>query len=106
MRRSRLPRWLSVLNQVRSKSAHPSTLLAVLRFGYLGSTTSGRRNQPLTVFLDRPVRLVTSRNDIPSLKCIRLTLANIPTSITPCSPAHLSSGAVNHVGQFCVNITP
>jgi hypothetical protein len=47
------------------------------------------------VFLDRPVRLATSRSDIPSLKCIRLIFANIPTLITPCSPALFLSGQVN-----------
>jgi hypothetical protein len=74
-------------------------LLLPLRAGYFGSTTFGRRNQPRTVFLESPVRLETSRSDIPSLKCIRLILANILTLITPCSPALFLSEQVNHGGS-------
>jgi len=50
--------------------------------------------------------LATSRSDIRSRKCIRLILANIPTWITPFSPACFSSRQVNHAGQFWVKITP
>lgn len=100
MRRSRLARRLSLRSHVRSISARASCLLTALRAAYFGSSTCGRRIHARTVFLDSPVRLETSRNDTPSRKCIRLILANIPTSITPSSPASFVSGTVNHVGQF------
>jgi hypothetical protein len=51
--------------------------------GYFGSVASTRRNHCRTVFLDKPVRRLTSRMDIRSRKCSRLISANMPTLITP-----------------------
>jgi hypothetical protein len=42
------------------------------------------------VFLDKPVRRLSSRMDSPSRKCIRLTLVNITTLITPSSSGSFS----------------
>jgi hypothetical protein len=50
---------------------------------YFGSVTPSWRNHWRTVFLDKPVRRLTSRMDNPSRKCSRLILANIATLITP-----------------------
>jgi len=63
--------------------------------GYFGSVTPSWRNHCRTVFLDIPVRRLTSRMDSPSRKCIRLILANMPTLITPGSPrSFLEQGSV------------
>ena len=59
---------------------------------HFGSTTSAGVASTRTVFRDSPVRRDTSRSDITLRKCIRLILANIPTMITPRSPARSSSG--------------
>ena len=80
-------------------SAHGSTTPTTSRFGYFGSVAPSWRSQRLTVFLDSPLRRLTSRIDRPSRKCIRLILANMPTLITPASPAHVLSRAVSLRGS-------
>ena len=58
-------------------------MLVSARLGYFGSVSSSRRNHCLTVLRLSPVRRLISRMDTPSLGCILLILAYIPTLITP-----------------------
>jgi hypothetical protein len=51
------------------------------------------------------LRLI-SRMDNPSLSCIRLILANMPTLLAPASPAQSSRRALSDVGQFVRDRAP
>ena len=64
------------------------------------------RNHVRTLFLDSPVRRHTSRIDIPSRKCIRRILANMPTLINPDSLTRSPSRAVSLRGSVLDDKTP
>ena len=86
-RRSRLLRWLSALSQVTSCSLYgSSTLAAVSRTGYWGSTISGSLSHLVAVFLEIPSLRLAWRADRPSRKTRRRNLLKVPTLITPGHP--------------------
>ena len=86
-RRSRLLRWLSALSQVTSCSLYgSSTLAALCRTGYWGSTISGSLSHLVAVFLEIPSLRLAWRTDRPSRKTRRRNLLKVPTLITPGHP--------------------
>ena len=80
-------RWLSTLSHVTSCSLYgSSTLAALCRTGYWGSTISGSLSHLVAVFLEIPSLRLAWRTDRPSRKTRRRNLLKVPTLITPGHP--------------------